>query len=432
MNITIQSKTLKVLLERARDIDTPTRRALYGKLLPALGDFRHLSMADRAKILRWGLRDRDDGVRKAMGRTFRERWIEDCATAHNPIPEEQRKPGEVAPPSMEALTELLERISVIETGAIDDETGEPGIAHLAMREFWDGRPDYREDLLFDDDFWNDLTAESAFVARTFNDYCTSSQSSRMADLLESKMPTATQFAFFLGVHLNRLVKGIERLAGPEGEDNQELEEACEQQEFVVQQLLSIALTLDCSDWHGMGQMFNMSRDSLQKPQLPEGCTKLAVELLRYTREKTEEGEREFCAVIYESITEVRDSLSPVIEKEDEPEEEESFHSAQSDISDTIQVKPRKGQPKEELDPEAQEEERFRQMLVYLKCLHIAECALKEVYCAVPDDEAAPLTMMFNKLIIPAIRSHELVIREAGLRGLALCCILTKVSYPSLY
>ncbi|KAF2647635.1 hypothetical protein K491DRAFT_784605 [Lophiostoma macrostomum CBS 122681] len=427
MNISMNPKTLKYLLERARDVDAPTRRALYGKLLPALGDFRHMSMAERAKLLRWGLKDRDDGVRKAMGRTFRERWIEDCAAAYNPIPEDQRKPGDVAPPSMEALMELLERISVIETGVIDDETGEPGIAHIAMREFWDGRPDYREDLVFDDDFWNQLSAESAFVARSFNDYCSNFEDSRMLDLLENKMPTATRFSYFLADHLNRLVKGIALLAGDEGESSQgrELEEACEQQEFVVQQLLSIALTLDYSDEHGRRQMFSLSRESLQRPELPERCTKLAVELLRITCGSREQGEREFCAVIYESITEVRDSLSPVTEKDDNVEEEESFHSAQSDISDTIQVHPRKGQPIEELTPEAQEEQRFRQMLVYLKCLHIAECALKEVYCPVPDEENNPLTMMFNKLIIPAIRSHELAIREAGLRGLTLCCILTK-------
>src|ERR1700761_45097 len=80
LNLPFTPTTLPFLLERARDLDGATRRALYSRLLPALGDFRHLSLTHREKLLRWGLRDRDDNVRKATARLFRERWIEDCAT----------------------------------------------------------------------------------------------------------------------------------------------------------------------------------------------------------------------------------------------------------------------------------------------------------------------------------------------------------------
>ncbi|KAH0213291.1 ARM repeat-containing protein, partial [Aureobasidium melanogenum] len=79
LNLPLTPTTLPYLLERARDLDAATRRALYARLLPALGDFRHLSLTHREKLLRWGLRDRDETVRKATARLFRERWIEDCA-----------------------------------------------------------------------------------------------------------------------------------------------------------------------------------------------------------------------------------------------------------------------------------------------------------------------------------------------------------------
>ena len=79
LNLPLTPTTLPFLLERARDQDTITRRALYSRLLPALGDFRHLSLSMREKLLRWGLRDRDEHVRKAAVRLFRECWIEDCA-----------------------------------------------------------------------------------------------------------------------------------------------------------------------------------------------------------------------------------------------------------------------------------------------------------------------------------------------------------------
>lgn len=42
LNLPLTPGTLPYLLERARDLDPPTRRALYSRLLPALGDFRHL------------------------------------------------------------------------------------------------------------------------------------------------------------------------------------------------------------------------------------------------------------------------------------------------------------------------------------------------------------------------------------------------------
>ncbi len=67
VNLPILPNTLPYLLERARDADSLTRRAVYSRLLPALGDFRHLSLSMREKLLRWGLRDRDDNVQKAAG-----------------------------------------------------------------------------------------------------------------------------------------------------------------------------------------------------------------------------------------------------------------------------------------------------------------------------------------------------------------------------
>ncbi len=79
LNLPLTPATLPFLLERARDADAALRRALYARLLPALGDFRYLSLSMREKLLRWGLRDRDDAVRKAAARLFRECWIEDCA-----------------------------------------------------------------------------------------------------------------------------------------------------------------------------------------------------------------------------------------------------------------------------------------------------------------------------------------------------------------
>lgn len=428
MNLPFRPITLKFLLERARDLDPATRRALYGKLLPALGDFRHMSLVEREKLIRWGLRDRDELVRKAAARLFRERWIEDCAKTTDPTPEEERKPGEVAPPNMDALLELLERIDVTHSGV------EEGIAHQAMREFWDGRPDYRDFMTFDDDFWNQLTPESAFIARSLNDYCQSTEDDRLLGMLEEKMPEVTKLSFFVQSHLNRLIEGLRKLATEGEEADPDLEEACEQQEFAVEQLLHIAITLDYTDEVGRRQMFSIMREALALAELPEECTRLAVEVLRTVCGSREAGEKEFCSVVVEAVTEVRDTLTPDDATEKGEDDEESFHSAQSDVSDLsdIQVKPRqKKQQAEELDPEAEEEKRIREVLVFQKCLHIAECMLQNVHCELEQNSA--LVTMLNTLIVPAVRNHEALIREAGVKCLGLCALLSKVGffYPHL-
>jgi condensin complex subunit 3 len=41
-----------------------------------IGDFRILSIGNRERILRWGLRDRDPNVRKAATKMFAHKWVE--------------------------------------------------------------------------------------------------------------------------------------------------------------------------------------------------------------------------------------------------------------------------------------------------------------------------------------------------------------------
>ena len=417
LNLPIRPSTLQWLLERARDSDPATRRALYGKLLPALGDFRHMSLSHREKLLRWGLRDRDENVRKATARLFRERWIEDCAS--EPNSNEEKKPGEVAAPKMEALLELLERIEVIRSGV------EEGIAHTAMHEFWDGRPDYREFVTFDDDYWNDLTPESAFLVRSLNDYSQSIENERVQEMVEDKMPELTKFAFHVRTHLNNLITLIQEDALREEED-EEAAEAVVEKEFVVEQLLHMALTFDYTDEMGRRQINQIMREAIAQPGLPEECTKLAVDVLRIVCGKR--GESEFYGTVLEAIAEVRDTIldeEPTVLDENG---EESFHSAQSDIDEGEEAAPRTKPraPKKEEDPEVAEQKRIQAVLVYSKCLHIVQCMLQNLECDIEASE--PLKTMLNTLIIPAVRDSSTMIRERGLINLGLCMLLSEVGF----
>ncbi|KAK0117819.1 hypothetical protein ONS95_012144 [Cadophora gregata] len=412
VNLPILPNTLPFLLERARDQDSATRRALYSRLLPALGDFRHLSLSMREKLLRWGLRDRDENVRKAAGKLFRERWIEDCAyTAEAEAEGAETVTGEAKPPNFEGLLELLERIDVVNSGV------ENGVALEAMKGFWEGRPDYRDEVTFDDNFWDTLTAEAVFMARSFNDFCRNEGNGKFEALIEEKMPEVTKLAFYLQRYITVLVEALKRVAEQEPSEDEDEEDTVEQ-EFIVEQLLHIARTLDYSDEVGRRKMFALLRQTLSIPDIPEEVTKLTVEVLRGICAGDAAGEREFCSVVLEAVADVHDTIM------DEPASEdadESFHSARSEISgDGTPTKSGKASQRTE---EEDQEKAIREIMVNMKCLHIVQCMLENVEGNLQQN--VDLVAMLNNLVVPAVRSHEAPVRERGLLCLGLCSLLDK-------
>ena len=68
--------TILFIIERARDIDAINRRCIYSRSMNEIGDFRILSIGNRERILRWGLRDRDPNTRKAAIKMFAHKWVE--------------------------------------------------------------------------------------------------------------------------------------------------------------------------------------------------------------------------------------------------------------------------------------------------------------------------------------------------------------------
>ena len=401
LNLPFTPNTLPYLFERARDLDASIRRALYARLLPALGDFRHLSVTHREKLLRWGLRDRDESVRRATGRLFRERWIEDCARPRDENDEPiEMKPGQVAEPNAEALKELLERIDVVNAG------NDGGIALDAMREFWEGRPDYRDHVSFDEAFWMSLTPEGVFVARTFNDFV---HAEHVREGLAEKLPEVTRLAYLLQSNINSLAQLIRRIAVEE-----EAEEDSVHQEFIVEQLIHIALTMDYSDEVGRRTMFGLMREALTLAELPEEATKLVVEVLKMSCGVSNAAEREFCSVVLEAIAEVHDTIIGDAAPEDN-NADDSFVSARSEVSE--QSAP------EELNGHPSQERAIKEIMVNMKCLHIAQCMLQNVEDNLEGN--SDLITMLNNLVVPAVRSQEAPVRERGLLCLGLCCLLDK-------
>lgn len=418
VNLPILPNTLPFLLERARDQDAMTRRAVYSRLLPALGDFRHLSLSMREKLLRWGLRDRDETVRKAAGRLFRERWIEDCAGAP-PVPEDGM-PVEVAPPSFDGLLELLERIDVVNSGM------ENGVALEAMKGFWEGRPDYREAVTLDDNFWETLTAEAVFMARSFNDFCRNEGEGKFEALVEEKFPEVTKLAFYLERYVKVLTDALKKTSEPkvkleeddEDEEDEDDEEDTVEQEFIVEQLLHIALTLDYSDEVGRRKMFSLLRQTLSIPELPDDVTKLTISVLRDICAPDNAGEREFCSIVLEAVADVHDTIV------DDVADDESFHSAMSEVDgDDMPTNSGKKDKDQELSEEEAHAKAVKEIVINMKCLHIVQCMLTNVAGSLQENEN--LVAMLNNLVVPAVRSHEAPVRERGLMCLGLCSLLDR-------
>ncbi|TDZ27166.1 Condensin complex subunit 3 [Colletotrichum spinosum] len=410
INLPIAPATLPYLLERARDQDAATRRAVYSRLLPALGDFRHLSLSMREKLLRWGLRDRDENVRKFAGRLFRERWIEDCAGV--PPPEDGAQP-EPSPPNFDGLLELLERIDVVNSGV------ENGVALEAMKGFWEGRPDYREAVTFDDSFWETLSAESVFMARSYNDFCRNEGNGKFEALVEEKLPEVTKLAFYLERYTAVLVEAIKRASRAETEEDEE--EDTVEQEFIVEQLLHIAITLDYSDEVGRRKMFALLRQSLSVPELPDEVTKLTVSVLRDICAPDTAGEKEFCSVVLESVADVHDTI---VDDVPDDKTEDSFHSAKSEVSgDTTPTRSGSRGKSPEVSEEEARAKAVKEIMINMKCLHIVQCMLSNVAGNLQQNDH--LVSMLNNLVVPAVRSHEAPVRERGLVCLGLCSLLDR-------
>lgn len=413
VNLPILPNTLPFLLERARDQDAMTRRAVYSRLLPALGDFRHLSLSMREKLLRWGLRDRDDTVRKAAGRLFRERWIEDCAGAP-PLPEDGQ-PVELPAPSFDGLLELLERIDVVNSGV------ENGVGLEAMRGFWEGRPDYREAVTFDDTFWETLTAESVFMARSFNEFCRNEGNGKYEDLVEEKLPEVTKLGFYLERYVKVLTDALKRVEQQDENGDEDEEEDTVEQEFIVEQLLHIAMTLDYSDEVGRRKMFSLLRQTLSIPELPDEVTKLTISVLRDICSPDNAGEREFCSVVLEAVADVHDTI---VDEPNDDNDNESFHSAKSEVDeDEHSGGNNKKQDKEDMTEEEAHAKAVKEIVINMKCLHIVQCMLTNVSGSLQENDH--LVSMLNNLVVPAVRSHEAPVRERGLLCLGLCSLLDR-------
>ena len=129
-------------------------------------------------------------------------------------------------------------------------------------------------------------------------------------------------------------------------------------------------------------MFGLLRSILMLPELPEGVTERVIEIIR----KITTSERDFAQIIMEIVYDLHDILNEEDQQEQDPDStQESFVSALSDLNSEngkkTQAKKLPPSKRDIASQEAEEEEETRsvkELMINLKCLHIAQCMLQNV------------------------------------------------------
>lgn len=116
--------------------------------------------------------------------------------------------------------------------------------------------------IFVDAFWNELTPEKAFLVRVFVEHCINTKDNGR---LESSLPVVTALAFKIQAAYNNLLEQIQvyeeaqLLNEPNEEEQEAREDARVNQEFVISEILRLAVNLDYTDEIGRRKMFGLVR-----------------------------------------------------------------------------------------------------------------------------------------------------------------------------
>ncbi|GAA5925051.1 condensin subunit YCG1 [Sporobolomyces koalae] len=370
MNLFPTEETLPALLRRTLDVDTINRRLTFTHVLPSISA-NHLSTSQRQQIMSRGLRDREEAVQRAAKKLIGV-WADQVGNA-------------------EDFVKLF--------NVFDEEVAT--VAEKAVEAMAEVRPDLVDGLDFGDDFFQSLNHATAFLARVYLGYLRTEGSARLADI----EPVVTALAFFIQAEWTQLVVLLE------SEERREDREA--EHEFVVRQLVSMAVNLDYGDEIGRRKMFELMREMLQHSALPPTLIPLCLDvLLKGT------SERDFMRIVVEIVQSLRRD-SQLVTSDSELSEVEDDDESSEDDEGAEGGKRRKNRGPRSLEPDQVE----RRKELDLRCLTVVKALLERVMSAL--QENSMLHGLVAELIVPAVKTKDFEVRAQGLICLGLCCLLDK-------
>lgn len=453
-NIEKNDYTEPFIVERARDEDRVTRRLLYARVLPAFNHITDIKTANRNRLLELGLKDRDESVRKAATNWLVSSWMHDLNNN---------------------IADFLFHLDVIESE----------IAPLAVEKFLEKRPELLSAMYFKKEFFDELTPQLALWFYTGFKYCLDNNK---PDIIDSIFPEAAEFANLLEKYFRLRSENILKISENSEAiaEDRDLAERLgiidpDEYNYIILQLLKIAVDYDYSDEFGRNKMFQVLRATLSSNSVTEPILPVLMECLR----KLAINERDFCQMTIEIINDLKDSeyervleakreekkrkllqeakeakeakrnkrkrryggevdlidvtdssdtddeealsqFNKRVEKliireengEDDSDSEDEYHSAVNDMSRQSAIEANKSR-QEEINQVAE-----LPALVIHDCLTIAKCMLQLVF--LPLKENMALISLLDNLITPCINTRsEIENRSLALICQGLCGILDK-------
>ncbi|KAF4564802.1 hypothetical protein EYR36_002742 [Pleurotus pulmonarius] len=380
LNTPVTDKTLPVILDRMRDVDPTVRKMVFANEEEVMGPThpKAMKISEREMIVQNGLGDREVGVRSVAAKLLSS-WVD-------------------------ALQEgVLNVIGLFDLG------GESEVPRDALLSIFETRPEIINELNFtQDEYWANATSESAFLARIFSDFCLKKNDLGRRD---NMLPVVTAMAF----HISTTYHALQDIFAALRAERAKMEDDLTDKEYVVAEMLRLALDLDYADELGRRKMFALVRDLMQDRTLPVTLLDPGLDLLH----KLSNGEGDLIRMVSETINDLR--YAPDHEPED----------TSSDFGATpATVKPQRTavfSNKQDLIAKTQEEADE----IDLRCLHLCTGMLERVNGTL--ENHSTLDGVLKGLIIPSVQRTDLVFRSQGLTALGLCCLisprLATDSYP---
>ncbi|CAG8582778.1 2255_t:CDS:10, partial [Paraglomus occultum] len=351
-HIDYNENTMPKVLERAHDTDATIRKYVFSKSLDELEDFRFLSIDEREQVLRWGLSDRDKNVKNACSNLLTSKWI--TQTNDN-------------------IFELIGRLDVINSV----------IAKDVVTELLRNRRDLAEKIVFDDEFWDNLTVERAFLARVFCEHLKEDENQ-----LGEKMPEVTRLALCIQNYNNLLSQSLDD------------EDTTVKYEFMLEQLLIIATMLDYGDEGGRRQMNNLLREMLMCD-----ITDSFIDYIVETMRKMAIDERDFNRIMIEIISDIREGY----DNETGDNFADDRRSRMTLDDDVASVRSRLSRSSihtmENINEDEDDaDEEIKSMEADLKSLAIMKCMLEINEQQI--DDTSPVFALLRNLVVPSIQCSE--------------------------
>ncbi|KAB7498381.1 Condensin complex subunit 3 [Armadillidium nasatum] len=438
-NIAITFHTLPDILERRRDKRDFVRRQAYLVLAQKV-HIRSFTIAQRVMIISEGLKDRSSIVRQVVKKNILQAWL-------------RLVDGSV-----------LDLLKCLDIEASTDS------AELALGSLFEDVPCgsliENFDLLEDNKLipFEKLNTESAFYWRCLTKHL---RSEKAEDQLDEILPDLSVFCNYLLEYFGR--------NSPEDEDPQETAVYLMEKEFVCQQLITMTSLFDLSDEVGRKSLCTLVHRLLISTSVGESCIKALsdvfshlyspvervnklVEIISEIREAPEAETEVVSSSLENTVIEAPKEivlseedrrknkllLAQITVKMNQIQEELESCVRNLDLEKAIPLKNtlenlekekgnilKAGMPSTPVVPSSQvkmPEEDDEEIKLLTDPATLTRCLL--IFCEVLSNSeikefGSILRSLHDNLLLPCLKSEDLEVRRFAVRGLALCCLISK-------